>query len=111
MRPQEAEFLEACKVGDESKVRAMLAQAPPLTTLRADNGETPLMAALYRGHQAIADSLVEAGTPLDVFAGAALGRGDVVEAELVKDSQALDNRAYDRWAALHLAAFFGRTPS
>jgi len=45
-----------------------------------------------------------------VFAAAALGRGDVVEAELVKDSKAIDNRAYDGWTALHLAAFFGRTP-
>ena len=96
MRSQEAEFLEACKAGDESRVRAMLAQAPSLTTLRADTGETPLMAALYRGHEAIVDALVEAGTPLDVFAAAALGRGDVVEAELVKDSTALDNRVVRR---------------
>jgi uncharacterized protein len=108
VRSQETEFLEACKAGDESRVRAMLAQAPSLTTLRADTGETPLMAALYRGHEAIVDALVEARTPLDVFAGAALGRVDVVEAELVKDSKALDNRAYDGWTPLHLAAFFGR---
>jgi ankyrin repeat protein len=110
VRSQEAEFLEACKAGDESTVRAMVAQAPSLTTLRADTGETPVMAALYRGHQGIVDALVEAGAPLDVFAAAALGRGDVVEAELVKDSKAIDNRAYDGWTALHLAAFFGRTP-
>jgi ankyrin repeat protein len=110
VRSQEAEFLEACKAGDESTVRAMVAQAPSLTTLRADTGETPVMAALYRGHQGIVDALVEAGAPLDVFAAAALGRGDVVEAEIVKDSKAIDNRAYDGWTALHLAAFFGRTP-
>ena len=59
MRSQEAEFLAACKAGDESTVRAMVAQAPSLTTLRADSGETPVMAALYRGHQGIVDALVE----------------------------------------------------
>jgi uncharacterized protein len=107
---REAEFLDACKSGDEPKVRAVLAEDPTLAGFRAQNGETPLMAALYRGHQAIVDAVVRAGAPLDVFAAAALGQGDVIETKLAADPNAVNSRAYDGWTPLHLAAFFGRTP-
>jgi ankyrin repeat protein len=107
---EDPEFLDACKTGDEPKVRAMLARHPELAAVRAANGETPVMAALYRGHQRVVDALVDAGAPLDVFAAAALGLADVLETRLVDHPAALNSRAYDGWTPLHLAAFFGRTP-
>jgi uncharacterized protein len=109
-RSQTVEFVDACKAGDLAKVRAMLADDPVLSASRADNGETPVMAALYRGHQAIVEALVDAGTPLDLFAAAALGFPEIVEARLAENPAALNSLAYDGWTALHLAAFFGRLP-
>jgi ankyrin repeat protein len=110
LRPEALEFLNACKVGDEAKVRAMLAQDPALADLRAENGETPVTAALYRGHQAIVDAVLNAGAPVDVFTAAALGRGEVLEARLDENPEALNAFSYDGWTPLHLAAFFGRLP-
>jgi ankyrin repeat protein len=102
-----ADFLEACKAGDEAKVRAMLDADPSLASGRAPTGETPLIAALYRGHQSIVDRLVDAGAPLDTFTAAALGHVDAVEARLREDPTGVRQQSYDGWTPLHLAAFFG----
>ena len=76
-----------------------------------DSGETPVMAALYRGHHdlagEIADAIVGAGKALDVFAAAALGRGAALDAALGNPG-VVNSYAYDGWTPLHLAAFFGR---
>lgn len=105
------ELLEAAKAGDRDKVRAALRADPAAAAARAESGETPLMAALYRGHQALADELADAieaaGQQLDIFAAAALGRMSALEAALARRGAAV-SFAYDGWTPLHLAAFFGR---
>ena len=58
MHAEASEFLDACKAGDEAKVSALLERQPSLAAVRADNGETPVMAALYRGHQTVVDALL-----------------------------------------------------
>ena len=47
---------------------------PAALAARAENGETPLMAALYRGHADAVALLLDSGAPLDLFAAAATGR-------------------------------------
>ena len=105
-----SELIEAAKAGDESRVRQLLAASPALANAANADGETPLMAALYRGHAAVAeqvaDAILEGGGRLDLFAAAALGRTDALDVELVRPGQA-DARSYDGWTPLHLAAFFG----
>lgn len=101
------EFMDACRTGDERKVRAMLEEEPALAGARAARGETPVIAALYHGHTGIVEALVEAGAPLDLFAAAALGRQSDVETRLSEDPTALSTMSYDGWTPLHLAAFFG----
>lgn len=101
------EFIEACRTGNEEQVRAMLAEDRSLAAARAPRGETPVIAALYQGHGAIVDLLIQAGAPLDVFAAAALGRQADVDARLAEDPAALSALSYDGWTPLHLAAFFG----
>jgi ankyrin repeat protein len=101
------EFIDACKTGNEERVAAMLAEDRSLAGARAPGGETPLIAALYHGHAAIVDLLIEAGAPLDVFAAAALGRQADLDARLAEDPAALSRMSYDGWTPLHLAAFFG----
>jgi ankyrin repeat protein len=103
------DLLDACKSGDEKKVRELLAAMPSLAGSRAESGETPLIAALYRGHMGIVDALIRAGAPLDVFAGAALGRDDLIERLLADDPGSIARLSYDGWTPLHLAAFFGHT--
>jgi uncharacterized protein len=104
---QMEEFLNACKAGDDGKVRAMLAEEPALAAMRAPGGETPVIAALYNGRTGVVDTLVAAGAPLDLFAAAALGRRTIVETSLSGDPDGVNQRSYDGWTPLHLAAFFG----
>src|SRR5438067_10146268 len=98
-------LVDVVKAGDLGKVRAMLAENFLLASQRLPNGESPLMAALYRGHTDIVDALIDAGAEIDVFAAAATGRTDDLRRALASDT--VNAFAYDGWTPLHLAAFFG----
>jgi ankyrin repeat protein len=100
-------MIEAAKKGDVSAVRRLASEDPALCGFRAASGETPLMAALYRGHRGVVDALVDLGAPLDVFAAAALGRVDILRSRIAERAEAVNEYAYDGWTPLHLAAFFG----
>jgi ankyrin repeat protein len=99
-------LIEAAKDGDERRVRALIAEDPTLAGARLPSGESPVMAALYRGHRALALVLVDLGAELDVFASAALGHRGGLIASLERPG-AVAAHAYDGWTALHLASFFG----
>ena len=101
-------IIEAAKQGDTAAIEEMLEKDPALVRARAGNGETPVMAALYRGHANLVTMLVAAGAPLDVFGAAALGDDGALENALASDPEAVRAFAYDGWTPLHLAAFFGR---
>lgn len=104
------ELLEAAKIGNATRVHELLAADPALVCAAAESGETPVMAALYRGHRQLADDLADAHVrikPLDVFAAAALGRLDALELAIARDGF-VNGYAYDGWTPLHLAAFFGQ---
>src|SRR4051812_23896703 len=98
-------LIEAAKAGDLGKVRSLLAANFLLASQRLPNGETPLMAALYRGHADVVHALIDAGSEIDVFAAAALGRPDDLRRTLTPAT--VNAVAYDGWTPLHLAAFFG----
>ena len=106
-----SEFMEAAKAGNSAAVRALLQNDPSLAGSRAANGETAVMAALYRGHRELsnelADAMVGARQPLDLFTAAALGRQDSLDAALAGGA-AVNSYSYDGWTPLHLAAFFGQ---
>jgi ankyrin repeat protein len=104
------ELIEAAKAGDATRVRQLLQNDPLLAGIRAASGETPVMAALYRGHRELAERLADAlariDQPIGIFAAAALGRLDALEAARTSGDR-VDSYAYDGWTPLHLAAFFG----
>ena len=75
---------------------------------RLPTGESPLMAALYRGHHDIVDALVELGADIDVFAAAATGRMPRTRRGARAAGRGQLPTAYDGWTPLHLAAFFGQ---
>ena len=103
------DMIEAAKKGDIGAVRRLAAHDPALCAFRAASGETPVIAALYRGHGAVVDTLVDLGAPLDIFAAAALGRIDILRARIAERPEAVNEFAFDGWTPLHLAAFFGHT--
>jgi ankyrin repeat protein len=98
-------LIELVKAGELGKVRALLSANFLLASQRLASGESPLMAALYRGHHDIVDAVIEAGAEIDVFAAAATGRmGDLRRGAT---DATVNSYAYDGWTPLHLAAFFG----
>ena len=99
--------IEAAKTGDGAALRRLLEAHPRLAVQRLPSGESPLMAALYRGHHAIIDALVDAGAEVDVFAAAATGRLHDLRRALTVPGTATAY-SYDGWTAVHLAAFFGQ---
>ena len=104
-----SELIEAAKAGDLAKVRDLIRGDASAAAVRAPSGETPLMAALYRGHRHVVDELADAITRaghLDIFAAAGTGRVEAIDAALAMRTPATCY-AYDGWTPLHLAAFFG----
>jgi uncharacterized protein len=100
-------LIQAIKDGDFAQVTAILDEAPSLASQRLADGESPVMAGLYRGRHDVVAALIDAGAEIDVFAAAALGRVDDLRREL-KAPGAVGTYAYDGWTPLHLAAFFGQ---
>jgi ankyrin repeat protein len=100
-------LIEAVKVGDLARIKAIVETTPALVSARLSSGESPVMAALYRGHHQVVALLVGAGADIDIFAAAATGRLDDLGRAL-RDRSAVHAYAYDGWTPLHLAAFFGQ---
>jgi ankyrin repeat protein len=100
-------LIRTIKEGDVARVEAMLEAAPLLAGARLPDGESPLMAAIYRGHHEIVNLLIAAGADVDIFVAAATGRVDHLRRALTAPCSA-GAFAYDGWTPLHLAAFFGR---
>ena len=98
-------LIELVKAGELGKVRALLSKNFLLASQRLANGESPLMAALYRGHHNIVDAVIEAGAEIDIFAAAATGRME--DLRRTATDATINSYAYDGWTPLHLAAFFG----
>jgi ankyrin repeat protein len=101
-----AALIDAAKAGDEPTVRELLRKDASLASARTDSGESAIMAALYRGHRTVIEMVLDAGARIDVFAAAALGRRDDLQAAL-GDPTAVNSMSYDGWTPLHLASFFG----
>jgi ankyrin repeat protein len=98
-------LVQLAKSGELGRVRALLASNFLLASQRLPSGESPLMAALYRGHHDIVAALIDAGAEIDVFAAAATGRLDDLHRTV--NEATVNTYAYDGWTPLHLAAFFG----
>ena len=98
-------LIDLVKAGELGKVRGVLSANFLLASQRLPTGESPLMAALYRGHHDIVDAVIDAGAEIDIFAAAATGRMEDLRRRL--NDATVNSYAYDGWTPLHLAAFFG----
>jgi ankyrin repeat protein len=101
-----AALIDAAKAGDLEAVVRLTTAHPDAVSRRLPNGDTALMAALYRGHHDVVSCLIAAGAAVDIFAASALGRVDDLE-RIVADHPNVTRYAVDGWTPLHLAAFFG----
>jgi ankyrin repeat protein len=101
------EFMQAAKDGDVETLKRLAAEDPAVLVSSWSSGETPLMAALYRKHDAAVEWLAASGVQLDIFAAAALGRVDLLDSLVGSGNPVIHTYSYDGWTPLHLAAFFG----
>jgi uncharacterized protein len=101
-------LIDAVRRGDLAEIRRIIDTHPESLNERAPNGETPLMAALYRGQADAVALLLKSGAPLDIFSAAATGGLESLDREIARGAPAVTARAFDGWTPLHLAAFFGR---
>jgi ankyrin repeat protein len=99
-------LLDAIKAGDLPLITQLIAASPGLVSARLPTGESPVMTAVYRGHERVVAALFDAGAQIDVFNAAATGRVRDLRL-LLTDPVAAHSVAYDGWTPLHLAAFFG----
>jgi uncharacterized protein len=104
-------LLHAIRERDKAAVHMILSIEPELVHVAAEDGATPVMTAIYHGAGSALAMLVARGAELDIHAAAAVGNLGRVRELLAGDPDAIGSFSYDGWTPLHLAAFFGHTPT
>ena len=103
----EASILEAAKTGDAAKLAELLRENPKRANFRNEQGETPILAAQYRGHRQVVQLLLDSGVELSVYEAAAVGALDRVRARVEADPSLVNSFSPDGFTPLSLASFFG----
>src|SRR3990172_33378 len=101
-------FLEAVKVGDGSKVRAMLEADPSLANARTKDGTHGAVLALYHGHADVSRAILDRRPTLDLHAAATVGDLGRVRDLVEADPASVHAYSGDGFAPLGLAAYTGR---
>ena len=102
------DLFEAITAGDEEQVKELLGDRPELAGTRNADGLSPVLHALYTGHDDLVQPLLDTNPPLDVFDAAAVGRTRGLEELLEADDEAARSWSADGFTPLHLAAYFGQ---
>ena len=96
--------------GDADALRQALAANPALAGSVNGDGISLVRWALYRGRRDLAELVVAADPPLDVFDAAAVGDAEQLTRLLDHDPSLASARSGDGFTALHFAAFLGGAP-
>lgn len=99
-------LLDAIGRGDFEEATALLTRDPAAASGTGPHGESPVLAAVYRGQTALATQIA-AHRDLDITEAAALGDAKAVGDLLRRNRAVVRSRSQDGWTALHSAAFFG----
>jgi ankyrin repeat protein len=102
------QFFAAIQACDVAEIQALLKQDATLVQARNADGVTPLLATIFAGRPQIAELLIARGAEVDIFAAAALGNVERLQALLQADEQLIHAYSPDGWTPLHLAAHFGQ---
>lgn len=95
------------EAGDVAALRALLAEDPSAAAARRADGLSAVLWARYQDSLDALAVLLDADPGLDVFEAAAVGRTDVLRAELDRNPGLAVEYAPDGFTALGLASFFG----
>ena len=101
-------FFAAIRAGDAGKVKSMLAEDRALAESKNEQGQSPVLAAVYSGKSDVRDFLIAHGAHLEFHEAVAAGQLERVEHFVSKDGTDLA-RAYspDGFPVVALAAVFG----
>jgi ankyrin repeat protein len=99
--------LDAISANDTATARALIEKHPHAAKGVGAGGESPVLAAIYRGHTELA-AFIAGHRDLTLPEAAALGDADEIRRILAQDPDTIGERSSDGWTALHLAAFMGQ---
>ncbi len=102
-----AEFFAAIAAGQKNAATALLERNPSLLQCRNEQGDTPLLAAIYAGQRPIFEWLIERGAGVNLYEATALGQAERVRNLLKENPSLARTHSHDGWTPLHLASFFG----
>ncbi len=88
--------------------RRLMAAEPQVGNALNDEGLPVVLVALYNGHRAVAEALVDGGATLHIFEAAALGHLERVQAVAEKWPGWINEFSKDGFTPLQLACFFGQ---
>jgi ankyrin repeat protein len=101
------EFFAAIRAGDAATARTMLEAEPALATAKNEQGQSPVLAAVYGGRADVRDLLIAHGAPLEFYEAVAAGQLESVEHFVEKDPDLARSFSPDGFPVIALAAAFG----
>ena len=104
------EFFAAIRGGDTGKVQSMLATDPPLAESKNEQGQSPVLAAVYSGRTTVRDFLLAHGAHLEFHEAVAAGQLERVEHFVDSDPDLARAYSPDGFPVVALAAAFGHFP-
>jgi ankyrin repeat protein len=105
---QTDEFLEAIQKGNLPKINQLLDTTPILASSKTKNGVSPILLALYHGHQDIARTIAAKKNELDVFEASVMGKLDQVKNLIRQDPSLVNSYSPDGFSPVALAAYLGQ---
>jgi ankyrin repeat protein len=102
-----SDILDAVREGNITRVQELLNSDNTLADARAQNGDSPLMLALYYGRQDIVDLLLSRTPEIDFYEAVALGDQTRVGDFIEERPDLIHSSSHDGFTGLHLAVFFG----
>jgi len=104
------EFFAAIRSGDTAKVKTMIEAEPSLVSAKNEQGQSPVLAAVYSGRSEIRDTLIARGAHLEFYEAVAAGQLESVEHFVDKAPDLARSFSPDGFPVIALAAAFGHFP-
>lgn len=102
-----SQFFDAVRGHDAATAGRLVRERPLLAETLSDEGQTPMLAAVYSGAGEVFDVLRSEGLDPSIFEAAAYGDERRVRDLLATDPDLVQAHSTDGWTALHLASHFG----
>lgn len=103
----EQELFHAIETDTFARLVEIIEDNPSLVNARKENGDSAVLAAIYHGHNDIAQLLITSGAMVNIWEAAALGDQSRVAKYFQADANLLHAFSHDGFTPLQLAAFFG----